>query len=158
MQAIVEILPEASGLDLGQRIPVGGTDKPHIDRFQPTATDPLKAAGLDEAQQLALQIQLHLADFIEEQGSAIGARSGTGPITQGAGEGPFDVTKDLALNQIPRNGGTVEHHQRLVMAGAQAMKGFGAHLLARATLAGDEHRRLAGCRALQHVVNPLHRQ
>ena len=71
MQPVVEILAKTPRLHLQQGIAVGGADEAHVDRLQLAAADPLQGAGLDEAQQLALQVQIHLADLVQKQGAAI---------------------------------------------------------------------------------------
>ena len=86
VQPVVEILAKTPCLHLRQGIPVGGADEAHVHRLQLAAADPLQGAGLDEAQQLALQVQIHLADLVEEQGAAIRQAGRPLAIPLGAGE------------------------------------------------------------------------
>ncbi|CAI8285472.1 MAG: Uncharacterised protein [Rhodospirillaceae bacterium] len=71
MQAVVEVFTEAPLTDFHQGVTVGCTDKADVDLFMLGAADFGKGPGLDEAQQFGLQVEVHLADFIEEQGAAI---------------------------------------------------------------------------------------
>jgi len=66
------------------------------------------------------------------------------------------MAEDLTFDQISWNGGTIEHHQGLLTARTQLMQGFGTHLLAGATLPGDEDGGLAGRRTLYDAIDPLH--
>ena len=157
VQAVVKIFTKTPRLHFYQRIPVGGADEAHIHRLQLAAADPLQGAGLDEAQQLALQVEIHLADLVQEQGSAISQTGRPLAIPLGAGEGALDVTEDLALHQVMGNGGAVERYEGLLAAGAALVNGLCAHLLAGAALPRDEDGRLARRRALYDAIDGLHR-
>src|SRR3954463_12938145 len=95
VKPVIQILAESAFLDLAQRVPVGRAQDPQIDLLQSGAADLLVCAGLDEAQQLGLKPQLHLAYFIEKQGPAVGPRGSALPVGHGAGEGAFDVAEYL---------------------------------------------------------------
>ena len=51
---------------------VGRADDAHVDRDLLAAADALDHAVLQEAQQLRLQRQRHVADLVEEQRAAVG--------------------------------------------------------------------------------------
>ena len=57
---------------LALEIDVGGGDEAelHLDRL--AAADPLDLAFLDRAQQLGLQVELQIADLVEEERAAVG--------------------------------------------------------------------------------------
>nr|AAC45363.1 ORF5; no significant similarity with known prokaryotic or eukaryotic proteins [Aeromonas hydrophila] len=73
------------------------------------------------------------------------------------GNGSLRYFEDLALHQVVGNGGAVEGDEGLLATGAALVDGLGAHLLAGAALAGDEHGRLARRRALDDAIDRLHR-
>ena len=158
MESIVEILAKAPRLHLGQGIPVGGADETHIHRLQLAAANPLQGPGLDEAQQLALQVEIHLADLIQKQGTPIGQAGGPLAIPLGPGKRSLHVAEDLALHQVMGNGGAVEGDEGTLAAGAALVNGLGAYLLAGTALSCDEHGRLARSRALNDAIDRLHRQ
>src|SRR6185312_249656 len=91
-----------------------------------------------EAQQLGLQPEIHLADLIEEERSAMRARRRAVAIADGAGEGALHMPEDLAFHQLLRNGAAIDGDERPLSARAQGVNGLGAELLAGAALAGDE--------------------
>ena len=61
------------------------------------------------------------------------------------------MTEQLALQQIVRDRRTVHRHQRAGPAAAVLVQGLGHQFLARAALAGDQHRGLAGGHAADCV-------
>ena len=84
------------------------------------------------------------------------ARSGPCRSCARVGERAAHVAEHLALEQRRRDAAEVHFHERAAAAAAVAMDGLGDQLLARAALAGDQHRRvgrrdpadqLAGCAA-----------
>jgi hypothetical protein len=107
---------------------------------------------------LACSCGSHLADLVEEQGAAIGARGRAFLVGGGAGEGAADMAEDGALEQVVRDGAAVQRHERLFCAPAQPVHRFGRKLLAGAALAGDEDARRAGRRGLDHAIHGLHRR
>ncbi len=87
MQPVEQVLAEAAGGDLGEGIAIGGADDADIDAANAGIADRLHGAALDEAQELGLQAEIHLADLVEEQRAAIGKLGRAGPGLGGAGEG-----------------------------------------------------------------------
>ncbi|MNQ38035.1 hypothetical protein D3C85_515970 [compost metagenome] len=157
VQTVVKILAKTPRLDLHQGIPVGGADEAHIHRLHLAAADPLQGAGLDEAQQLALQVEIHLADLVEEQGATVRQAGRPLAIPLSSGKGSLHMAEDLALHQIVGNGGAVERDEGLIPARAALMDRLGTDLLAGAALPRDEDGRLARRRALYDAIDRLHR-
>ncbi len=157
MEPVVEILAKTARLHFQQGIPVGGADKAHIHGLQFAAADPLQGAGLDKAQQLALQVEIHLADLVEKQGATVRQTGRPFAIALGTGEGALHMAEDLALHQIVGNSGAVEGDKGLLAARAALVDRLGTHLLAGPALAGDKDGRLARSRALDDAINRLHR-
>ena len=79
--------------------------------FGARGADPLERARLQETQQLGLQADVHLPDFIEEQSAFRSQMRGPVPVTGGAGKGTFNVAEKFGLNQVFGDGSAVENHQ-----------------------------------------------
>src|SRR5205823_8154084 len=69
VQAVVEILPEASGAYLCGEIPVRRRDQAHVDVDVVVVAHRPDAALLDGAQELHLDVERQLADLVEEERS-----------------------------------------------------------------------------------------
>ena len=95
----------ADGLD---DVAVGGGDEAHVDPQFLRAAHAGEAAVLEEAQQLGLERPAHVADFVQEDGAAVGFLDAAGFLLQGAGEGAFFVAEQLAFQQRFGDGGAVD--------------------------------------------------
>ena len=91
------------------------------------AADALEAPLLQHAQQLGLHRRRHVADLVEEERAAVGQLEPARALADGAGERPFLVAEQLALQQGLRQGGAVDGDER---AGCRAAE---AWWMARAT-------------------------
>ena len=65
VQTVVEILSKIAFFHVAQQIAIRSGEDAHIDLDRTTATHPLKLTLLQNAQQLRLEIQRNLTDFIE---------------------------------------------------------------------------------------------
>src|SRR5208337_35762 len=72
VEPIVQVVAELPRLDHRLEVAIGRRYQPDIYRVRARRTDRLNLVSLDRAQQLGLQAQRQLADFIEEQGAAVG--------------------------------------------------------------------------------------
>ena len=72
LSPVVKILPEAARFNLPFQVAVRRRDNPSVDLARALVPDTLKGPFLQDAQQLALQIQGDLTDFVKKKGSAVG--------------------------------------------------------------------------------------
>src|SRR5208282_6329958 len=71
-EAMEQVVPEASGLDLAVQVASGGGQQPYVDLDGAVPSDATDLAPLDRAQQLGLERQLQVADFVDQQGASVG--------------------------------------------------------------------------------------
>src|SRR5258708_2863011 len=71
IQPVVKIRPEFSGGDRGAKRPIRSCDYAHIQRYRASAAQRIYFAFLQHAQKFWLQLQRHLADFIQQKSAAI---------------------------------------------------------------------------------------
>jgi hypothetical protein len=103
------------------------------------AADAVDLALLDGAQQLGLQAGVHLADFVQQQGAAVGFLELADAAGDGAGEGALLVAEQLALEQVLGDGGAVDADEGPV--GARTWVDVAGHdFLTDAAFAGDQDR------------------
>src|ERR1700722_6012532 len=105
----------------------------HMDGL--VAAQPLELLFLQRAEQLRLQLQANVADFIEEQSAAIGKLQTAALLHQSAGKCTLLVSEELAFDQPGRNGSTIEPDKRSVPSWTQAMDCAGKQFFAGASLA-----------------------
>ena len=123
---------------------MGRGQDPDVDRDRLRAADALERHLLEHAQQLGLDLQVDVADLVEEERAAVGLLEPADAVAVGAGERPLDVAEQLALEQALREGRAVDLDERPCRAGAGGVDRRGQQLLARAALAADQHGRWAG--------------
>ena len=156
LQAVVEVLPEASALQRAFEVAVGRGDDAHVDRDRLAAAQPLDAAFLQQPQDLGLDAEGHVADLVEEDRSAVRLLDLAHPAVGRPGERPLFEPEELAFQQVLRDGDTVDDLEGLVRAQAVGVDRAGDQLLARARLAADEHGGLGRGDPADRLVDLLH--
>ncbi len=120
--------------------------------------DALERPLLEHAQQLHLRRGGDLADLVEEERAAVRLLEPPDPPLVGAGERAALVAEQLALEQGLRERRAVQRHERRLRARALRVDRARELALARAALAGDEHRRPRARDLPGHPVDLLHRR
>ena len=72
VEAVPEVFAEAARLHLLEEVAIGRGDDARVGLERDVAADALELAVLEHAQQLGLQVQRQLADFVEEERGAVG--------------------------------------------------------------------------------------
>ena len=101
-EAVVEVAAEAPLADLFAEVAIRRRDDAHVHLDRPRAAEALELAGLEDAQELRLQLERQLADLVEEEGRAVGDLEAPDLAGQGAGEGALLAPEQLALDQARR--------------------------------------------------------
>ena len=125
-------------------------------KVQSIAADAVNFAFLNGAQQFGLQAQIHFADFVQQQGAAVGILELAHAPRHGAGEGALLVAEQFALQQIRRNGAAVDRDEGLAGARATVMHGARHQFLASPRFPLQEHRRHAARHLLDQRAHLLH--
>ena len=142
VETVEQILAEQPLLDPFVEVLVGGRDDANAGTDRLVATDPVIMAIGQHAQQPGLQLGRHVANFVEEQGAALGLLEAPAALGGGAGEGAPLVAEQFRFEQIAGNRGGVDGDEGRVAARAVAMQSTGHEFLAAAGFAGDQHRRV----------------
>ncbi len=138
VEPVEEVFAEPAGGDGLGEDEIGGGDDAAIGLDRVRSADSLESAVLKHAQQLGLHSQGHLADFVEEQSASLGQLEPAFLLAIGAGEGPAFVAEELALEQVLRQGRTVDGDQRPAARDVAEMNRLGHELLAGSGFARDE--------------------
>ena len=101
-EAVKQILAKSAVGHFFRQIPVGCGHDAHVDGNGFLAPERPNLAVFQNAQQLDLEVGLHLTDFIKKQGSIV-RQFKTTPATPGrTGERARFVSKQLALDEFLR--------------------------------------------------------
>src|SRR5690606_25434935 len=136
--AEIEILAEMLYRNQRLYIIVRGAHHAHIDRTLLPPADALDDAVLEEAQQLRLQRERHVADLVEEQRPPARQLDLADRLLHRTGERAALVSEQLAFQELLGNGRAVDRDEPAVLARALRVQGAGNELLARAALAQDQ--------------------
>ena len=135
---------------------VGGGDHAHIGLQRLGGAHAHEAAGLQHAKQLDLQLHRHFRDFVQKQRARGRALEKALVLAVGAGEAALFVAKDLAFDQVRRNGPAVDRQEGPAAPLAQLMQGLCHDFLAGAAFARQKDRDRGTRHALHLLVQPLH--
>lgn len=138
VEAVIQIFAEAAGGDALRQVGVGGGDHADVDVNGFRGADALELALLEDAQELGLRIQGHVADFIEEERAVVGLFETAGAGLNGSSEGSADVPEQLGFEQGFGQGGAIDGDHGEVGARAGQVDGAGGGLLSGSGFAGDK--------------------
>ena len=113
----------------------------HLDLLR--RADRTDGTALEHVEQLRLQRRRHLADLVEEQGATVGLGEEAGAIGRRARERTFDVSKELALEELFRQRGAVEGNERSTRPLTVRVEGACDEALSGSRFAQNDHRRRA---------------
>src|SRR5262249_9089955 len=95
VQPVEQILAKAPFAHHPVEVLVGRTDDADIDLYRSAAANPLDHLILQKAQELNLDRQWHIADFVEKQGAGMGAFDAPDGLLDGTGEGPLLIAEQF---------------------------------------------------------------
>jgi hypothetical protein len=99
IEPIEKVLTKLSALRHPRKIFVRGRDDPHINQHRPVPPDTFYFLLLKNPEELRLQMEGYVTDFIQEHGSSIGIFELADTKLLRTGEGTFLMTEQLALEQ-----------------------------------------------------------
>src|ERR1700678_2615904 len=111
-------------------------------------TDRAELLFLQDAQELGLQVERQLADFVKEGGAAISHFNQTSLGGCGAGERAFDVAEQLTLHERADQGGTIDGNERT--NGLNLMYRTRDYFLASTSFAEEQNRPAATAELFHH--------
>ena len=139
IDAVEKIFAEIAVSDLFGEVAVGGADDAGIDFDRLGAADGIEGAVLECAEQFGLGFEWHFADFVEEQGAAVGHLHLAEMAFGRAGKGAFLVAKQFALEQLGGNGAAGQGDVGAFGAFSGGLNGAGEHVFSGSAFPGDEH-------------------
>src|SRR2546426_844976 len=139
VEAVVEIVAEATLADQRLEIAVGRRDHAHVHADRVLTPDALERLLLERPEHLRLRLQAHVADLVEEERAAVGELELAAAARQRARERPLLVAEELGLDQLLRDRGAVDLDKRLLAPRRPGVDGSSDQLLAAAVLAANQH-------------------
>ena len=116
VQAVVQIATESARPDLVDQIAIGRGDDPDVHSQRPRRAKALELSLLKDAKQLGLRVERQLADFIEEDGTAVRQLEAANLGRSGVGERAPLAAEELALDQRRRQRAAIHADESRVLA------------------------------------------
>ena len=157
-QAVEQVLAELPFRDPLLEVGVGRGDDPDVDFLRAGLADRQHLALLEESQQLRLDVERQVADFVEEQRAADGGPQHARLIGHRAGETAAAMAEQLAVGQLARGARAVVGQEHAAVPERSGVNRPRHEVLAGAALAGDQHGQVVALQALNLVGDPLHRR
>jgi hypothetical protein len=157
VDAVIQVGAKATAGHLRLEVACGRGYHPDVNDTVSVVADAPNLAFLERAKQLHLKWWRELTDLVEEERAAVSFLKETDLLRRGTGEGALRVSKELALQQVLRNGATVDGDERLLGARAVGMDVPSDQFLAGATLARNEDGRRVPCNLTSNGQDLLHR-
>ena len=137
-QAMVQIGPELAAPYRPAQIPVSGGNNACPGLPGLGFADALIFAVLQYTQQLGLEVDGQLANFVEKERATARVLEVAGLAVAGAGKGPFRIAEQRGFDQRGRDGRAIEGEKRFPRARRQVMQGGGDQFLAAARFTFDQ--------------------
>ena len=155
-EPVIQILPKPSFANHLRHVLVRRREHAYVHLDRLVATDALYLLILEYAQELGLQAEVELADLVEEDRAAVGLLELADLAGVRAGERAFLVSEELALHQLTRDGGAVDHHERVPTTLRVVVDGLGDEFLPGAALALNGHGEVAAQGLFHEPEDPRH--
>src|SRR6202007_1469663 len=123
---------------------MGCGNKPNVHANSPRTTETFKFALLQSAQQLWLQVQTDIANFVQKERPAIGQLESACLLHQRAGERPLFVPEQFAFHEARRYRCTIEANETAITTRTEVMNRPCDEFFPSASFTVQEHRRRRG--------------
>src|SRR5689334_6617136 len=142
IDTIEQVFPKSAGAHFRLEVTRGGDEHARIDAAGLLVSDPADLALLQHAQQLRLQTQRQLADFVQQDRAPARGLEQTGLVHTRAGERAAHMTEQLRLEQRLRDRRAIDPDERLAPARAGAVNRARNHFLAGPAFTCDQYGRV----------------
>ena len=152
VQAVIQVFAKTPLLDGPLQVHMGGRQHSHIHWDRLAAAHPLDVLLLQKTQQVGLQLQRQVTDFIEKQRATMGRFDAPGLALMRPGECALFMAEQFGLDQMLGDRPTVDGDERLLAALRLTVQGACHQFLAGAALTTDQHGRFGGRQFAQQLA------
>ena len=156
VETVEEVFAEVAAGDLFFEVFVGGGDDADIDVDGVGGADGEETLLVERAKNLGLRLEAHVADFVEEEGAAVGALEGAAFFGGAAGDGAVAIAEEFGFDVVLGDGGAVEFDERAILAQAFRVHGAADELFACTGFAVDQDAAVGRSHQLDLLAQGLH--
>src|SRR5664280_48989 len=157
IEPVIEFLPEPALPDRLLQVDIGGGDDSYIGMAGRIIPDAFVLLFMDKSQELRLEGERQIADFIEQQRSSVAHAYPAWVVAHGAGKSPFDMSEQFTFQEFRRQGRTGNNAERHRRPLAPGVNGFGQHCLTGSAFSADEDGGIGRRRLSRQINGPRHR-
>ncbi len=154
--AIKQVGPEVSLLDLLVQLAVGSAHHPHLDLLVLLGANAAELAILQKLQKLGLQHRIQFCDLVQKESAPVRHFDPAGLGIVGPGECASFVTEQFAFQQGSRNRRTIHLHKGTIRPRRIQMQQPGDNVFSGAAFAGDEYGKICASDSLQLLPDIAH--
>jgi hypothetical protein len=145
IQTIVQVAAKFLTVHHSLEVPVRSCDEAYVYAMGPTTSKPFEFLFLQNAEELRLQGEWHVADFIKKESPFVSQFEAANSLCDCAGESTAFMTKELTFEQVEGNRRTVQLDQRLAATGTRIVNRVSDEFLASAGFSLDQNSRVHRC-------------
>src|SRR4051794_4400308 len=157
-QAVIQILAELPLADQSLDVAMGRCDQAHVDAMALLRAERRDDAILQKTEELDLERRRDVADLVEKQRAAVGARKRPAAVLTRIGEGAARRSEQFILQKRVGNRAAVDGDERAGNAVAEVVDRLRDELLAAAALAENHYRHAERGHAGDGFVHCDHRR
>src|SRR5207247_9650376 len=155
IEAIIEIAAKLVCGDHVGKIAVGRGDQPDVRPDRPRAAQPFKFLFLQNSQQLRLQLEGNVADFVQKKRALMRQLKAADLLGDCSCERALLMAENLAFQQSRRNRGTIDFYKGAVPPRTEVVNSARDHLFARARLTLNEYSGIDRRHSLNLLKHPF---
>ena len=141
IEPVKQIFTKLAILDSPQKLPVGCGDETGLNLLVGIAAQTLVLPFLQHAQKFLLQVEVHIANFIQKNSAGLSKLQFTDAPLYRPGKSTLFVPEQFAGQQVFGQDRTINGHKRFFGIGTMIMNRFRNQLLTGSACPFDEHRR-----------------
>src|SRR5258708_25018005 len=144
VKAVKQVLAKVAFGYLFFQVFVGGGNHAHVHLDRLVVDDAGKPLFIQRVQDLGLDFQAHVAEFVKKQRSAVSFLKFAFFVAGGAGERALAVAKKFLYTPVFRDSGAVDVHEQIVFSQTVSVDGVGRQFFPRPRFAKDENAAVGG--------------
>src|SRR4030042_2817778 len=139
MNPVIKVFSETACFHLSLQVLVGSHNNSGINFYRFSASNRIELFLLQYSQELCLNRERHIADFIQEDGAFMSLRKEPFRIPDCTGKGTFFMSEQFTFQKSFRNGSTVYTNKGFIPSVTGEMNCFSNELLTRAAFSIDKN-------------------
>jgi hypothetical protein len=125
IETVIEIASELPAFHHLRQIAMCGCYQPNVNLMRVGAAEAFKLSLLENPQQLGLQGERKIADFIKEERPSVSRLEPSEPLRESTSEGSLFMAKEFAFQKICRDRSAIQLYKRAPTPVAQVVNGAG---------------------------------